>query len=81
MLGERELGGGDRLGSILVPLGQRQIAVPRLEQSEFRHERSTPSLAFSEITRRPHRTSLVDRPAEPRAIDGIVDLQRPGGRS
>ena len=38
MLGEQRFGRGDRLGPVLVPLGEGQVAVSRLEQSQLGHE-------------------------------------------
>ena len=62
MLGERRLRRRRPSRVVLVPLGQRQVAVPRLEQPEFRHEGALLPSSFRDHPAA-SRTSIVDRPA------------------
>ena len=51
VLGERRLGLGDRLGPVLIPLGQAEVAVARLQQSQLGHDPLTPF--FGQLDRIP----------------------------
>src|SRR6516162_9871917 len=43
ILGKGRLRRGDRLRPILIPLGQRQVAMAGLQQPQFRHDGALPS--------------------------------------